>query len=124
MNYTPHAEDSSLVVGDNGHVYAATRLPESGWQFREAWEILDVAEPGVIPVAVRLFMAGLIAGALDRAVADAKEAFTLLDLINAEFQSDPTSVQCFDLRIVERVNRCVIAHKPWAAPPFADKGKS
>ncbi len=35
------------------------------------------------------------------------EAFRLLDLINAEFSSDPRSVQCFDLRIVERVRRCV-----------------
>ena len=33
-----------------------------------------------------------------------KEAFTLLDLVSAEFRSDPTSVQCFDLRIVSRVN--------------------
>ncbi len=35
------------------------------------------------------------------------EAFRLLDLINAEFSSDPASVQCFDLRIVERVRRCI-----------------
>jgi len=35
------------------------------------------------------------------------EAHKLLDLINAEFQSDPMSVQCFDLRIVERVKKCV-----------------
>ncbi len=32
-----------------------------------------------------------------------KEAAVLLDLIAAEFESDPMSVQCFDLRIVERV---------------------
>ena len=31
------------------------------------------------------------------------EATILLGLINAEFQSDPMSVQCFDLRIVRRV---------------------
>jgi hypothetical protein len=36
-----------------------------------------------------------------------KEAYALLDLINAEFQSDPTSTQCFDLRIVARVKVCV-----------------
>ena len=30
------------------------------------------------------------------------EAFELLDLIVAEFNSDPMSVQCFDLRTVER----------------------
>lgn len=35
------------------------------------------------------------------------EAHTLLDLINAEFMSDPDSVQCFDLRVVERVRVCV-----------------
>ena len=35
------------------------------------------------------------------------EAKTLLDLINAEFQSDPMSVQCFDLRLVKRVKKFV-----------------
>ena len=37
------------------------------------------------------------------------EALELLKLIDAEFQSDPMSVQCFDLRIVKRVNECVTA---------------
>ena len=36
------------------------------------------------------------------------EAFELLALIDAEFQSDPISVQCFDLRIVDRVRMCVL----------------
>lgn len=31
-----------------------------------------------------------------------REAVELLAVIAAEFESDPTSVQCFDLRIVER----------------------
>lgn len=39
------------------------------------------------------------------------EAFRLLDLINAEFQSDPRSVQCFDLRIVARVKACIERRK-------------
>ncbi len=49
------------------------------------------------------------------------EAFALLDLIDAEFRSDPMSVQCFDLRIVQRVRECVIKRKallkehPWMA---------
>lgn len=30
-----------------------------------------------------------------------KECFRLLDLVVAEWESDPTSVQCFDLRMVE-----------------------
>lgn len=36
------------------------------------------------------------------------EARDLLNLVAAEFASDPMSVQCFDLRLVERV-------KLWAA---------
>lgn len=36
-----------------------------------------------------------------------QEAFKLLALIDAEFQCDPMSVQCFDLRIVQRVKECV-----------------
>ena len=35
------------------------------------------------------------------------EAHKLLMLIDAEFRSDPMSVQCFDLRIVQRVRECV-----------------
>lgn len=40
---------------------------------------------------------------------EVKEAFTLLDLISAEFRTDPMSVQCFDLRVVQRAN--VLAKK-------------
>jgi hypothetical protein len=35
-----------------------------------------------------------------------REAEILIDLIAAEFASDPMSVQCFDLRVVERVKQC------------------
>jgi len=37
-----------------------------------------------------------------------EEAFVLLDLINTEFQTDLQSVQCFDSRIVDRVNKLMI----------------
>lgn len=39
-----------------------------------------------------------------------QEAFALLGLIDAEFRTDPQSVQCFDLRVVERVRKCVERH--------------
>lgn len=39
------------------------------------------------------------------------EAWALLDLINAEFQSDPNSTACFDARLVERVKWCVARHE-------------
>ena len=35
-----------------------------------------------------------------------REAEELIQLIAAEFNSDPMSVQCFDLRIVDRVKMC------------------
>lgn len=35
------------------------------------------------------------------------EAFEVLDLIVAEFNSDPMSVQCFDLRTVKRAQDVV-----------------
>jgi len=56
---------------------------------------------------------------LNEEVDNYTEAFRLLDLINAEFQSDPLSTQCFDARIVERVKACVAKRKevvkkqPW-----------
>jgi hypothetical protein len=43
-----------------------------------------------------------------------REAHTLLALIDAEFQSDPMSVQCFDLRVVQRVKECVAKQKEFA----------
>jgi len=55
---------------------------------------------------------GKTAGAaLAEEIANTEEAFTLLGVINAEFQSDPSSVACFDLRIVERVKACVERRK-------------
>lgn len=49
------------------------------------------------------------------------EAHELLALICAEFQSDPTSVQCFDLRVVDRVKMCVAKRELFEKnyrPPF------
>lgn len=40
-----------------------------------------------------------------------QEAFAVLDLIVAEFDSDPMSVQCFDLRIVARARDVMAEHK-------------
>ncbi len=51
------------------------------------------------------------AAALAEEIANTEEAFTLLDLISAEFQSDPSSVACFDLRVVARVKACVEKRK-------------
>lgn len=39
------------------------------------------------------------------------DVWTVLDLIVAEFESDPMSVQCFDLRIVERAKELNREHK-------------
>jgi hypothetical protein len=36
-----------------------------------------------------------------------KEAIHLLGLVDAEWRTDPTSVQCFDLRIVERTKQVI-----------------
>jgi hypothetical protein len=36
-----------------------------------------------------------------------KEALHILDLVVAEWESDPTSVQCFDLRLVQRAKEVV-----------------
>lgn len=41
---------------------------------------------------------------MEKVFALRREAISLLDLINAEFKSDPKSVQCFDTRIVLRVD--------------------
>lgn len=55
------------------------------------------------------------------------EAMVLLDLIDAEFRTDPQSVQCFDLRIVERVRVCIERRKKAElrgdVPPLLTSGK-
>jgi hypothetical protein len=38
-------------------------------------------------------------------------ALDVLDTIVAEFESDPMSVQCFDLRVVERAKAIVTEHR-------------
>lgn len=40
-----------------------------------------------------------------------REAWALLELINAEFQSDPMAVQCFDLRIVKRLKEIIVERR-------------
>jgi len=47
---------------------------------------------------------------IQESIDNEREAYALLELINAEFCSDPQSVQCFDLRIVQRVKACVETH--------------
>ncbi len=58
---------------------------------------------------------------------DYDEALKLLDLINAEFQSDPMSVQCFDARVVARVKACIEHRKQderkGIVPPLLTDGK-
>lgn len=49
--------------------------------------------------------------AIEEAMENSREAHRLLNLINAEFRSDPMSVQCFDLRVVARVKACVETHE-------------
>lgn len=44
-------------------------------------------------------------------LADFDKALFLLRVIDGEFQSDPMSVQCFDLRIVAQVHELVEEYK-------------
>jgi hypothetical protein len=79
-NGKPHPTDDSLLIGDNGHTYAATHLPQNGRQFAEAWDILDQLKPDSIPTNVRVWLAGMIAGSPDRVVKErCMSAFDLRD---------------------------------------------
>jgi hypothetical protein len=49
------------------------------------------------------------------------DVWTVLDLIVAEWTSDPTSVQCFDLRIVERAKALIDAHRKQAEQSAKDQ---
>lgn len=46
-----------------------------------------------------------------------REVYEVLDLIVAEFESDPMSVQCFDLRTVDRAKMAVEWFRKLKASP-------
>lgn len=48
------------------------------------------------------------------------DVWTVLDLIAAEFTSDPTSVACFDLRVVRRAIELNDAHRAAGAATLDD----
>lgn len=52
-----------------------------------------------------------------------QEAFNLLDLIDAEFRTDPMSQQCFDSRIVVRVRAWVKNREAEGLSPQPHAGK-
>lgn len=56
-----------------------------------------------------------------------REAMIVLDLIVSEFESDPMSVQCFDLRIVERAKEIIAQRRRYEisgrVPPLLTEGK-
>lgn len=51
------------------------------------------------------------AKAIERNFELTTEAWEVLALITSEFKSDPMSVQCFDLRVVEKAIALVDEHK-------------
>ncbi len=56
------------------HEYPSRHLPGSHWATDAAWEILDVIKPGLIPMDVRSWLAGAIAGRLMKERNDAGPA--------------------------------------------------
>lgn len=42
---------------------------------------------------------------------DTRRAWEILSLVVAEWESDPMSVQCFDLRIVNEAKKLVASHR-------------
>lgn len=57
-----------------------------------------------------------------------REAIEVLALIVSEFESDPMSIQCFDLRVVERAKEVIRKQEAWERsgklPPLLTGGKS
>jgi hypothetical protein len=47
----PDPDDDTLLIGSNGHRYAAARPPgRAGWQHELAYQVLDRLRPSVLPV--------------------------------------------------------------------------
>ena len=51
--------------------------------------------------------------AIENSFRNDEEAHFLLDLICAEFMTDPRSTECFDARIIDRVKACVASRKQY-----------
>ena len=66
MSTRPHPDRNGAIVGENAHAYPSSHTPGSHWATDEAWKILDLAKPGVIPDDLRFLLAGMIAGTLMR----------------------------------------------------------
>lgn len=64
--------------------------------------------------------------ALDPFYENDREALKVLALIVAEFETDPMSVQCFDLRVVERAKTVIKKQEAWERsgklPPMLTEG--
>lgn len=55
-----------------------------------------------------LYNDGIGLGMIEEQMTDLeKELYAVLDLIVMEFKTDPMSVQCFDLRTVERAKKLI-----------------
>lgn len=50
------------------HTYPSNFPPGTTWAITEAWAILDLVRPGLIDQETRAFLAGCIAGTLERVV--------------------------------------------------------
>lgn len=61
---------------------------------------------------------------IERSFARSRRAMEPLDIVAAEFSSDPMSVQCFDLRIVEEIKQLVAEQKreaDWTEPLYQER---
>jgi hypothetical protein len=54
------------------HTYPPIYTPGESWAADEAWAILDTLRPGVLTEVTRLFLAGMVTGALLRLSRDGR----------------------------------------------------
>jgi hypothetical protein len=74
--------------------------PQIPVQLRRAADVTLHPDPRQWPMGMFIY------GPEDLPAAE-REAYAVLDLIVAEFESDPMSVQCFDLKLVDRAKKAV-----------------
>jgi hypothetical protein len=73
MRELVRTDHGTLRDPDTKHEYPTDYPPSAGSSLAEAWKILDVIAPGVIPMDARALLAGMIAGTIERIKQEARD---------------------------------------------------
>lgn len=63
----PDPNNPETLVSEDGRAYPSRYAPGAHWATDEAWRLLDMFKPDLLPREERFLLSGMIAGALMKA---------------------------------------------------------